>query len=89
MQIKNFWYSYKNILNNTLQKNIFKFSTRILGILYKFLIRYFRHNFSPKVINLDKLEKKNFENLDLNILFNKFNCDKGTFFYIDKLILFV
>ena len=84
MQIKNFWYSYKNILNNTIQKNIFKFPTRILGILYKFFIRYFNHNFSSKVINLDKLKKKNFENLDLNILFNKFNCDKGTFFYIDN-----
>ena len=84
MQIKNFWYSYKNILLNSIEKNFLKFSTRTVGTLYKFFIRYLRHNLSSKIINLDKLDKDKFKNLDLNELFNKFNCDKGTFLNINN-----
>ena len=84
MHIKNFWYSYKNILLNAIEKDFFKFSKRIFGTLYKFFIRYLRHNLSFKIINLDKLEKDKYKNLDLDTLFNEFNCDKGTFFKIDN-----
>ena len=88
MHLKNFWFSYKNILLSAIEVSYLKFITRIFGILYKFLIRFLRHNFSSKIINLDNLDKENLKNLNLNELFNKFNCDKGTFLKINNKKIF-
>ncbi len=79
MEIRNFWYSYKNILIGASQKNIILFLRRILGILFKFIIKFLRYNYSSKIINLDKFEKK-FYKLKLDDLFIQFNSDKGSHF---------
>ncbi len=82
--MKNFWYSYQNILYGALQKSYFIFFRRIFGILYKFVVRFIRHNFSSNIINLDNFKEKNYFSLDLDALFIKFNCDKGSFFKINN-----
>ena len=88
MHLKNFWFSYKNILLSAIEVSYLKFITRIFGILYKFLIRFLRHNFSSKIVNLDNLDKENLKNLNFNELFIKFNCDKGTFLDINNKKIF-
>lgn len=77
--LKNFWFSYTNILLNEIyEKNFFRFLGKIIGTLYKFLLKYFRHTFSKKIINLDKINKPDFFELSLDRLFVNFNCDKGS-----------
>ncbi len=41
-------------------------------------MKYFRHTFSKKIINLDKINKPDFFELSLDRLFVNFNCDKGS-----------
>tara|TARA_B100001996_G_scaffold215409_1_gene165559 strand:- start:2271 stop:3119 length:849 start_codon:yes stop_codon:yes gene_type:complete len=77
--MKNFWYSYQNMLYSALQKSYLIFFRRIFGIFYKFVIRFIRHNFSSKIIDLDNFKDQNYFSLDLDTLFIKFNCDKGSF----------
>ncbi len=82
MPLKNFWYSYKNILlRSILRKNYFVFLRKVFGTLYKFLVKFLKINFSNHIINLDKLDKKKFKKYDLDKLFFHFNCDKGSFWY--------
>jgi len=77
--LKNFWFSYSNILLNEIyKKNILKLLKKTLGIPYKFFLRYLRHNFSKKIINLDIIDKLNFSKCSLDKLFVHFNCDKGS-----------
>ena len=77
--LKNFWFSYSNILLNEIyKKNILKLLKKTLGIPYKFFLRYLRHNFSKKIINLDNIDKLNFSKCSLDKLFVHFNCDKGS-----------
>ena len=71
MVFRNFWYSYKSILINTLEKNFFQFLKKIFGVLYKFIVRFFKHQLSFGVTNLDSFEK-NFFQLSLDKLFQKF-----------------
>lgn len=80
--MKNFWFSYQNILKREiLKKNFVSFFRKIFGTLYKFLIRYLRHKFSINCINLDQIDKRNFFELSLDELFIKFNCDKGPHYF--------
>ena len=83
MDIKNFWYSYKSILINALEKDFFHFFKKIFGALYKFIIRFFKHQFSLGITNLDNLEESNFQ-LSLDKLFQKFNSDKGSNFKVNQ-----
>ena len=77
--LKNFWFSYSNILLNEIyKKNILKLLKKTIGIPYKFFLRYLRHNFSKKIINLDNIDKLNFSKCSLDKLFVHFNCDKGS-----------
>lgn len=85
MKLKNFWFSYQNILSKEIcKKKYFSFTRKVLGTLYKFIIRYFRHKFSINCLNLDQIEKKNFFELSLDELFHNFNCDKGSYFFNGK-----
>ena len=83
MDIKNFWYSYKSILTNALEKDFFHFFKKIFGTLYKFIVRFFKHQFSLGITNLDNLEESNFQ-LSLDKLFQKFNSDKGSNFKVNQ-----
>jgi len=83
--MKNFWFTYQNILKRQiLKKNYFSFFRKIFGCPYKFIIKFFRLKFSINCTNLDKIEKKKLFNLNLNDLFINFNCDKGTYFFHNK-----
>tara|TARA_Y100000591_G_scaffold296534_1_gene286797 strand:+ start:1372 stop:2226 length:855 start_codon:yes stop_codon:yes gene_type:complete len=79
MYLKNFWYSYKNILINQIdKKNYSTFIRKIFGTLYKFNIKIFKYFFSKKIINLDKVDENSFIDLSLDEIFIHFNCDKGS-----------
>tara|TARA_B100000902_G_scaffold81727_2_gene86343 strand:- start:6227 stop:7084 length:858 start_codon:yes stop_codon:yes gene_type:complete len=85
MVMKNFWFTYQNILKREiLKKNYFSFFRKIFGSLYKFIIKFFRHILLINCINLDKIDKKELFKLNLDDLFINFNCDKGTYFYNRK-----
>lgn len=85
MDIKNFWFSYQNILKREiLKKNYFTFFRKIFGSLYKFLIKFLRHKLSINCLNLDKIDKNFFCKLKLDDLFINFNCDKGSYFLQGK-----
>ena len=85
MTIKNFWFSYQNILRRELlKKKYFTFFRKIFGCIYKFVTRFLRHKFSINSVNLDKIDKKDFSKLSLNNLFINFNCDKGSYFFYGK-----
>ena len=82
--MQNFWFSYQNILRNEiLKKNYFSFFRKIFGILYKFLIKYFKHIFLINVENLDQSER-NYSSKNLDEIFINFNCDKGSLCYFGK-----
>ena len=82
--MKNFWFSYQNILRNEiLKKNYFSFFRKIFGILYKFLMKYLKHTFLLNVKNLDQSEIKNFSK-KLDEIFIYFNCDKGSHCYFGE-----
>ena len=83
MDIKNFWYSYKSILTNALEKDFFHFFKKIFCTFYKFIVRFFKHQFSLGITNLDNLEESNFQ-LSLDKLFQKFNSDKGSNFKVNQ-----
>lgn len=79
MSLKNFWYSYKNILlRQILKKKYDSFFRKIFGTLYKFILRFFKHFFLLNVKNLDSSKNKHLFNLNLDDLFINFNCDKGS-----------
>tara|TARA_B100000575_G_scaffold143271_1_gene114339 strand:- start:945 stop:1802 length:858 start_codon:yes stop_codon:yes gene_type:complete len=85
MVMKNFWFTYQNILKREiLKKNYFSFSRKIFGSLYKFIIKFLRHKLSSNCINLDKVDKKKLSKLNLDSLFINFNCDKGTYFFVGE-----
>ena len=85
MTIKNFWFSYQNILKRELlKKNYFTFFRKTLGSIYKFVIRFLRHKFSINSVDLDKIDKKDFSKLSLDNLFINFSCDKGSYFFYGK-----
>jgi len=85
MIMKNFWFSYQNILRRELlKKNYFTFFRKIFGCIYKFVTRFLRHKFSINSVNLDKIDKKDFSKLSLDNLFINFNCDKGSYFFYGK-----
>ena len=85
MIMKNFWFSYQNILRRELlKKNYFTFFRKIFGCIYKFVTRFLRHKFSINSVNLDKIDIKDFSKLSLDNLFINFNCDKGSYFFYGK-----
>ena len=85
MIMKNFWFSYQNILRRELlKKNYFTFFRKIFGCIYKFVTRFLRHKFSINSVNLDKIDKKDFSKLSLDNLFINFSCDKGSYFFYGK-----
>ena len=78
MFLKNFWYSYKNILINELDKKDYPaFIRKIFGSLYKFILKFLSYYSSNKIINLDKTDLPR-KNLSLDELFVHYNCDKGS-----------
>ena len=80
MSVKNFWYSYKNILlRQILKKNYLSFLRKIFGTVYKFLSKYFRYKLSFGIVDLDDSKKKYLFNYNLDDLFIEFNCDKGSY----------
>ena len=86
MLFKDFFFSFKNIHINFLEKKeIFKFFRVGISILYKFFILdLIIYNFFYKK-NLDKvlIKKKEFFNKDLNFLFENFNSLKKYVGYAD------
>ena len=83
--MKNFWFSYQNILKREVfKKKYFSFFRKIFGVLYKFFIRYLRHKFSINCVNIDHITKKNLSELSLDELFIHFNCDKGSYYFSGK-----
>ena len=77
--LRNFWFSYKNILYRAiLKKKYLTFLRKIFGTLFKFLRKLYLINFSLDIKNLDKVEKNKFKNFNLDDLFINFNCDKGS-----------
>tara|TARA_A100001011_G_scaffold336003_1_gene365246 strand:- start:5603 stop:6460 length:858 start_codon:yes stop_codon:yes gene_type:complete len=89
MSFRNYWFSYRNILLRSVQKKDYlAFVRKIFGTFYKFIVRSIRHNFSSRITNLDDLDKKKYFDLDLDSLFINFNCDKGSYCFMeDKKIL--
>ena len=84
MSFRDYWFSYRNILLRSVQKkNYLAFVRKIFGTFYKFIVRSIRHNFSSRITNLDDLDKKYFD-LDLDSLFINFNCDKGSYCFMEE-----
>ena len=85
MIIRDFWFVYRNILTEEFsKKNYLSFLRKIFGLFYKIILKILRHKFSINTDNLDKKNKKDFTNLNLNQLFIDFNCDKGSHCFFDK-----
>ena len=85
MTIRDFWFVYRNILTEEFsKKNYLSFLRKIFGLFYKIILKILRHKFSINTDNLDKKNKKDFTNLNLNQLFIDFNCDKGSHCFFDK-----
>ena len=80
MNFKDFFFSYKTIINSNLnKKNFFKAFKKIFGYPYKYFLEKVRVFFLFNKINLDKYEKSsNIKNLNLDDLFAHFNSDKGS-----------
>ena len=82
MNLRDFIFSYKNILFKSLflKKNFFDFIRKFLNIFYKYLLHILRSNFSKKIIDLDKKDKiyNHLYNESLDNIFINFNTDKGT-----------
>ena len=79
MYLKNFWFSYKNILLNTyVKKRYFSCVRKIFGTVYKYASNYFKKKFSSEIINLDYKSEDLFYSYELDSLFKEFNCDKGS-----------
>ncbi len=84
MLSKIFWFNYINILyRSILKKNYLSFLRKIFGIFFKFFRKKLIIFFSSKIINLDKLDKKQFKNHNLDDLFIHFNCDKGKYCFFN------
>ena len=80
MIIRDFWFVYRNILTEEFSKKKYlSFLRKIFGLFYKILLKILRHKFSINTDNLDKKNKKDFTNLNLDQLFIDFNCDKGSY----------
>lgn len=86
MIFKDFFFSYKETLENDLdKKKYFKFLRKLFYYPYKFFLDKFRQIFNIKKLNLDENSQNiDFINFDLNSLFKRFNSDKGSEFVIDK-----
>ena len=85
MIIRDFWFVYRNILTEEFsKKNYLSFLRKIFGLFYKIILKILRHKFSINTYNLDKKDKKDFTNLNLDQLFINFNCDKGSHCFFDK-----
>ena len=83
MYLKDFWFSYKNILLRDIERRKYlTFFRRIFGILLRFLIRSFKHKFNLKVVDLDKFRnQKEYLSFNLEKLFFNFNSDKGSHWF--------
>ncbi len=85
MILKDFLFSYNAALKNDLnKKKYFKCLRRLFYYPYKYILDKFRQLFKIRKLNLDenfKHEKLN--NIDLDSLFIRFNCDKGSNFVIN------
>ena len=83
MYLKDFWFSYKNILLRDIERRKYlTFFRRIFGILLRFLIRSFKHKFNLKVVDLDKFRnQKEYLSFNLEKLFINFNSDKGSHWF--------
>ncbi len=84
MLLKDFLFSYKNILLECLRKKkFFTFLRRLVNLPYKFLANLFKKKFFKSYTNLDT--KNNVGLLEKNIdhLFLNFNCDKGSSVILD------
>ena len=82
MNLKDFWFSYKNIIiRNFYKKKYLSVLRKIFGFFYKFLTSFIKKNFTNFFINLDiqQNDKQNYQKLNLDSLFVKFNCDKGSY----------
>jgi len=82
MSLRDFIFSYKNILFKSLfiKKNFFDFIRKFFNIFYKYLLHNLRVYFSKKIINLDKKQAiyNNLYKERLDNIFINFNTDKGT-----------
>ena len=83
MYLKDFWFSYKNILLRDIERRKYlTFFRRIFGILLRFLIRSFKHKFNLKVVDLDKFRnQKEYLSFNLEKLFINFNSDQGSHWF--------
>lgn len=86
MIFKDFFFSYKNILINNLQKKkFFSFFKKTFNIIYKYILSLVRIYVFKTHINLDELKQnKKYYKFKINSLFKKFNCDKGSQFVINN-----
>ena len=71
MNFKDFFFSYKTIINSNLnKKNFFKAFKKIFGYPNKYFIKKIRVFFLFNKINLDKYEK--FSNIKVNSKYKEF-----------------
>ena len=83
MKVKNFLFSYQNILKKEIEKKkYFSFLRKILNLFLKYFLNTLKKRFSKKFKDLDKLDNKILFEKNLNSLFIHFNTDKGKIFKI-------
>ena len=88
MLLKNFRFTYKNVLlRNLLKKKYFSFFRKIFGLIFKFIIKNFKYKFSSSITDLDNEKNNKLSNYNLDDLFIKFNSDKGSKCIWDKKIV--
>ena len=79
MNIKNFLFSYKNILKNEIDnRRFFSCLRKTINLLYKYLINLSKKYLIKRFENLDNDQNSLLYKFSLNKLFLKFNCDKGS-----------
>ena len=79
MNIKNFLFSYKNILKNEIDnRRFFSCLRKTINLLYKYLINLSKKYLFKRFENLDNDQNSLLYKFSLNKLFFKFNCDKGS-----------
>lgn len=85
MKIKNFLFSYKNLLKKEIKKKKYlSFFRKIFNLIIKYILNTLKKVFLKKYVNLDKFSDKDLFKKDLNFLFVYFNTDKGQTFNMNS-----
>ena len=85
MRIKNFLFSYKNILKKEIErKRYFSFLRKTVNLFLKYFLNTLKKYFSKKLNNLDNVDNEYLFKKNLDFLFVHFNTDKGKSFKIES-----